>query len=104
MSDAQRASAGSARTAWPSAAQYNEAIQNLRVTMGDEELRGGESAVNALGLPMPYSGGFADIYKVRCPATGNTWAREIAARPKLFLIGGADDFAELAGHPAPAGV
>lgn len=37
-------------------------------------------------------------------AAGNTWAREVAARPKLFLIGGANDFAELAGHPAPAGV
>lgn len=37
-------------------------------------------------------------------AAGNTWAREIVTRPKLFLIGGADDFAELAGHPAPAGV
>ncbi|MFM2067739.1 MAG: hypothetical protein RLZZ584_2648, partial [Pseudomonadota bacterium] len=37
-------------------------------------------------------------------AAGNTWAREIVARPKLFLIGGADDLAELAGHPAPAGV
>ena len=74
MSNAQRTTVGGARTAWPSAAQYNEAIQNLRVTMGDEELRGGEAAVNTLGLPMPYSGGFADIYKVRCPATGNTWA------------------------------
>lgn len=37
-------------------------------------------------------------------AAGNTWAREVVARPKLFLIGDADDFAELAGHPAPAGV
>lgn len=37
-------------------------------------------------------------------AAGNTWARDIVAKPKLFLIGGADDFAELVGHPAPAGV
>lgn len=35
---------------------------------------------------------------------GNTWAREVVAQPKLYLIGGADDFAELAGHPAPAGI
>lgn len=35
-------------------------------------------------------------------AAANTWAREIVAKPKLFLIGGADDFAELAGHSTPA--
>lgn len=35
-------------------------------------------------------------------AAGNTWAREVVARPKLFLIGAADDFAELAGDSAPA--
>ena len=52
MSDAQRTTASGARSAWPSAAQFNEAIQSLRVTMGDEELRGGEAAVNALGLPL----------------------------------------------------
>ena len=37
-------------------------------------------------------------------AAGNTWAREVLARPKLFVVGTADDFAELARHPAPAGV
>lgn len=30
-------------------------------------------------------------------AANNTWARDVVARPKLFLIGGADDFAKLAG-------
>lgn len=28
-------------------------------------------------------------------ASGNTWAREIVEKPKLFLIGNADDFAKL---------
>ena len=37
-------------------------------------------------------------------AAGNTWAREVVTRPKLFLIGDADDLAELTGHSAPAGV
>jgi predicted nucleotidyltransferase len=37
-------------------------------------------------------------------ASGNTWAKEITTKPKLFLIGTADDFAEFVGHPAPAGV
>ncbi|QDQ26885.1 nucleotidyltransferase domain-containing protein [Chitinimonas arctica] len=31
--------------------------------------------------------------------TGNTWAREVAVQPKLFLMGTADDFAKLIGHP-----
>jgi len=30
-------------------------------------------------------------------AANNTWARDVVERPKLFLIGGADDFAKLAG-------
>ena len=60
--------------AFPLPNEYNEAIQNLRSTMSDDEIRQGEAAVNALGLPMPSSGNFADVYKVHCPATGNTWA------------------------------
>ncbi len=69
--------------AFPQPNEYNEAIQNLRSTVSDEELRAGEAAVNALGMPMPSSGNFADVYKVHCPATGSTWAvkcftREVA--------------------------
>ena len=59
---------------FPQPAQYNEAIQNLRTSVSDEELRQGEPHTNALGVPMPYSGGFADVYRVHCPQTGNTWA------------------------------
>ena len=59
---------------WPQTTEYHEAIQNLRTSVSDEELRQGEPALNARGLPMPYSGNFADVYKVHCPATGNTWA------------------------------
>ena len=42
--------------------------------MADGELHGGTAAVNAMGLPLLYSGGFADVYQVHCEATGNTWA------------------------------
>ena len=56
------------------AAQYNEAIQNLANSVSDDELRQGGAATNALGLPLLFSGGFADVYKVHCAATGNTWA------------------------------
>jgi predicted nucleotidyltransferase len=37
-------------------------------------------------------------------ASGNTWVKEVVTKPKLFLIGTADDFAELVGCPASAGV
>ena len=58
----------------PQRTQYNEAIQNLRQCVSDEELRGGELAVNAFGLPLVWAGGFADVYRVHCPQSGNTWA------------------------------
>lgn len=34
-------------------------------------------------------------------ASNNTWAREVVDKPKLFLIGNADDFAELIENPEP---
>lgn len=34
-------------------------------------------------------------------ASYNTWARDVVDKPKLFLIGNADDFAELVGDPEP---
>jgi hypothetical protein len=58
----------------PLATEYNEAIQNLRTSVSDEELRYGEPSLNALGMPSPYAGNFADVYEVRCPRSGNAWA------------------------------
>ena len=37
-------------------------------------------------------------------ASNNTWAREVVTKPKLFLIGGADDFTKLVEDPEPARV
>src|SRR5689334_15423778 len=59
---------------WPEPGQFNEAVQNLATTMSDRELQEGEAEVNAMGMPSPYAGNFADVYKVHCPQTGNTWA------------------------------
>ena len=58
----------------PGSNEYNEAIQNLSACVSDSELKHGEPALNPLGYPMPYAGNFADVYKVHCPETGNTWA------------------------------
>jgi formylglycine-generating enzyme required for sulfatase activity/serine/threonine protein kinase len=58
----------------PQRTEYSEALQNLRQCVSDAELRAGEPAANALGLPLVWSGNFADVYKVQCPQSGNTWA------------------------------
>lgn len=39
----------------------------------------------------------ADDFRAKL-ASNNTWAREVVEKPKLFLIGNADDFAKLIGH------
>jgi regulation of enolase protein 1 (concanavalin A-like superfamily) len=58
---------------WPLSQDYNEAIQDPRGNFRDAELKAGEAVTNALGIPMPRSGNFADVYEVRCPS-GARWA------------------------------
>ncbi|HEV3260675.1 MAG TPA: hypothetical protein VG013_27725, partial [Gemmataceae bacterium] len=57
---------------WPLSQDYNEAIQDPRSAFSDPELRQGEAATNTLGLPMPRSGNFADVYEFRSPS--RKWA------------------------------
>src|SRR4051812_46676745 len=52
---------------WPLSQEYNEAVQHPADAFADPELKRGEAATNALGIPMPRSGNFADVYEVRCP-------------------------------------
>jgi serine/threonine protein kinase len=59
---------------WPSSQDYNEAIQSPQANLADPDLRAAEAAVNALGLPMPCSGNFADVYRLAPPAGGRSWA------------------------------
>jgi hypothetical protein len=56
---------------WPTATDYHEAVQNPRLAMAGEELRAGEVARGGLGLPILWSGNFADVDKIHCPAAGN---------------------------------
>jgi formylglycine-generating enzyme required for sulfatase activity len=58
---------------WPLSQDYNEAIQSPAANFTDADLKKGEAATNALGIPMPYSGNFADVYQVRCP-DDSRWA------------------------------
>jgi WD40 repeat protein len=59
--------------AWPLSQDYNEAIQNPASTFADAELKAGKAVTNALGMPMPRSGNFADVYEF-LGASGAKWA------------------------------
>ena len=59
--------------AWPHSQDYNEAIQNLASSFADPDLRGGDPVIGPLGMPLPCSGNFADVYQVCCP-DGARWA------------------------------
>src|SRR5579859_6394353 len=59
---------------WPLSQDYNEAIQNPATSFADPELRSGEAAVNAMGMPAPCSGNFADVYRINCAASQRSWA------------------------------
>jgi pimeloyl-ACP methyl ester carboxylesterase len=57
---------------WPTATDYNEAIQNPQVCFADADLRAGH-ADGLMGLPQPFSGNFADVYKL-LGGDGKNWA------------------------------
>jgi hypothetical protein len=59
--------------AWPQPTDYNEAIQNPRVCFRDPQLQAGEVVADAIGVPRPHSGNFADVYQIR-GANGSAWA------------------------------
>lgn len=57
---------------WPMSQDYNESIQNPPHCFADPELQRGEAVTSELGLPIPYSGNFADVYAVA--AGPHKWA------------------------------
>jgi WD40 repeat protein len=52
---------------WPMSQDYNEAIQEPALCFSDPDLKRGKVVCNALGLPLPCSGNFADVYAVATP-------------------------------------
>jgi len=81
---------------WPLSQDYNEAIQSPAGNFADADLRSGEAVCNALGLPVPYSGNFADVYQVRCP-DGGRWAVKCFTREAPGLR---ERYAEISKHLA----
>src|SRR5262249_22219220 len=57
---------------WPLSQDYNEAIQTCAANFADPDLKAGEAVTNSLGLPVPCSGNFADVYAVTSGA--KKWA------------------------------
>jgi hypothetical protein len=90
---------------WPSISDYQEAIQNPRVSLSDPELQQGAPVCNRLGLPVPITGGFASVYQLRCG--GRTWAircflRQFADQQKRYReidrhLGSAEKFSHKVG-------
>jgi formylglycine-generating enzyme required for sulfatase activity len=64
--------------AWPLSQDYNEAIQDPAASFSDADLKQGQAATNALGIPMPRSGNFADVYEVTTPR--GKWATKCFTR------------------------
>src|SRR4051812_50106673 len=57
---------------WPTPQDYNEAVQNPRLTFSDKDLQVGRVELNPLGLPRPICGRFASVYKIQ--NAGRVWA------------------------------
>ncbi len=64
---------------WPLSQDYNEAIQNPASCLLDESLRQSRPTLNVLGIPLPCSGNFADVYELTCP-DGTRWALKCFTR------------------------
>src|SRR5580704_8139451 len=58
---------------WPTSQDYNEAIQNAASSFADPGLKTGAVTVNKIGLPVPRSGNFADVYQFK-GGDGKMWA------------------------------
>jgi hypothetical protein len=64
---------------WPLSQDYNEAVQTPVQSFSDAELKQAEAKCNAIGIPMPRSGNFADVYELTGPG-GKRWEVECFPR------------------------
>ncbi|MBI5760740.1 MAG: SUMF1/EgtB/PvdO family nonheme iron enzyme [Planctomycetales bacterium] len=66
---------------WPHSTDYIEAVQAPAVNFADPDLRAAEVVTNAMGLPQPCSGNFADVYQFRTSDGRRSWAVKCFTRP-----------------------
>src|SRR5689334_16144977 len=78
---------------WPLSQDYNEAVQNPAHCFTDPDLRHGAAVANELGLPVPCSGNFADVYCL--VSGGRKWAVKCFTRQ---IPGLRERYAEVSKH------
>ncbi len=61
-----------ARSAWPDAVAFREAIQMPSIALADPELKGAAVVCDRLGMPVTHTGRFAVVFRLRCGQT--EWA------------------------------
>lgn len=83
---------------WPLPQEFNEAIQNPATAFADADLKRCTADVGPVGVPLPRSGNFADVYRVRA-ADGRSWAVKCFTRP---VDGLATRYAAIDAHLAKA--
>ena len=66
---------------WPHSTDYIEAVQAPTVNFADPDLRSAEVVTNAMGLPQPCSGSFADVYQFRTSDGRRSWAVKCFTQP-----------------------
>lgn len=72
---------------WPAPDEFNEAVQNPKLTLNDSELQIGYPACNALGLPIVSTGAFASVYRFRTPTKDfavRCFLRELSDRAERY--------------------
>jgi hypothetical protein len=79
---------------WPLSQDYNEAIQTPATSFNDAELKQCEAKGNAIGIPMPCTGNFADVYEMPHPS-GKKWAVKCFTRE---VPGQRDRYSEISAH------
>lgn len=65
---------------WPLSQEINEAVQNPSSAFADADLKAGCVGTSPLGVPLPRSGNYADVYQVS-GSDGRAWAAKCFTRP-----------------------
>ncbi len=66
MAETKRQTSSIKILSWPTPQDYNEAVQNSDLSFSDQELKSGQPTLTAHGLPRPFTGAFASVYRVQC--------------------------------------